>query len=231
MAWMRLQCLHEVTQPCNIDVPSAWELKQEWTELLAQSACVGKQSLERLLRVFQFLHVGQVATGLHCEHEPRWSLALPGFKRLARRQLVVRVVDFDCWEIAREKREELSGRHFWRIELAVFPVLVRPAARPDPHRYHGIAVVNVTIRDATDDDAAAIARIYNDGIQDRVATLETTLRSEAERREWLSARGKRHPVLVAQTPHGDVIGWASLNQFNPRSAYDQVVDFSVYVDR
>ncbi len=86
------------------------------------------------------------------------------------------------------------------------------------------------IRDATLQDAAAIARIYNQGIEDRVATLETQLRTAEERAEWLSARGPRHPVLVAADGSG-VIGWASLNQFNPRAAYDHVVDLSIYVAR
>ena len=86
------------------------------------------------------------------------------------------------------------------------------------------------IRDATAADAAAIARIYNQGIEDRVATLETELRSSEERLAWLSARGPRHPVIVAEDDTG-VVGWASLNSFNPRPAYDRVVDFSVYVAR
>jgi L-amino acid N-acyltransferase YncA len=34
----------------------------------------------------------------------------------------------------------------------------------------------ILLRDATPDDAAAIARIYNQGIEDRCATLETRLR-------------------------------------------------------
>jgi L-amino acid N-acyltransferase YncA len=87
------------------------------------------------------------------------------------------------------------------------------------------------IRDATADDAAAIARIYNQGIEDRVATLETTLRSPEERAEWMAAKGPRHPVLVATDDAGAVLGWGSLNAFNPRPAYDQVVDFSLYVGR
>jgi L-amino acid N-acyltransferase YncA len=90
---------------------------------------------------------------------------------------------------------------------------------------------DLTVRDATLDDAEAIARIYNQGIEDRVATLETTLRTAEERRDWLSARAARHPVLVATDASGAVQGWASLNQFNPRPAYDHVGDFSVYVDR
>ena len=90
---------------------------------------------------------------------------------------------------------------------------------------------NVQIRDATLDDAAAIARIYNQGIEDRVATLETELRSAEERAEWLAAHGLRYPVLVAADGTNIVLGWGSLNVFNPRRAYEQVVDFSLYVAR
>ncbi|HLZ73221.1 MAG TPA: arsinothricin resistance N-acetyltransferase ArsN1 family A [Dehalococcoidia bacterium] len=90
---------------------------------------------------------------------------------------------------------------------------------------------NMEIRDATLEDAAPIARIYNQGIEDRVATLETQLRSADERAEWIAARGPRHPVIVAVDGAGGVIGWASLNPFNPRPAYDHVVDFSIYIAR
>ncbi len=86
------------------------------------------------------------------------------------------------------------------------------------------------IRNATAADAAAIVQIYNEGIEDRVATLETALRTPEERRGWLAGRAARHPVLVACD--GDaVVGWASRNSFNPRPAYDHVADFSVYVAR
>src|SRR5688572_8409470 len=87
------------------------------------------------------------------------------------------------------------------------------------------------IRGATRDDAAAIAHIYNQGIEDRLATLETQPRTPADRVEWLAARGPRHPVLVATDDAGSVVGWGSLNPFNPRPAYDHVADFSVYVAR
>lgn len=87
------------------------------------------------------------------------------------------------------------------------------------------------IRDATRDDAAAIARIYNQGIEDRVATLETQLRTPEERADWLAAHGPRHPVVVALDDSGAIAGWGSLNAFNPRPAYDFVADFSVYVAR
>ncbi|MGI8554286.1 MAG: arsinothricin resistance N-acetyltransferase ArsN1 family A [Dehalococcoidia bacterium] len=87
------------------------------------------------------------------------------------------------------------------------------------------------IRPATLDDVAAIAQIYNQGIEDRVATLETQLRTPEERAEWMAARSARHPVLAAVQDSGTVAGWASLNSFNPRPAYDHVADLSVYVAR
>jgi phosphinothricin acetyltransferase len=90
--------------------------------------------------------------------------------------------------------------------------------------------MTVTVRPATDGDAEAICAIHNQGIVDRVATLDTTLRTPDGTRSWLAERGPRHPVIVADLD-GATVGWASLNRFNPRAAYDHVVDFSVYVER
>jgi len=88
----------------------------------------------------------------------------------------------------------------------------------------------IVIRPATEGDAEAIATIYNQGIEDRVATLETELRTRDERRQWLAARSSSHPVIVAEAG-GRVVGWGSLNVFNPRKAYEYVADFSVYIER
>jgi phosphinothricin acetyltransferase len=79
-------------------------------------------------------------------------------------------------------------------------------------------------------DAKALCAIYNQGIEDRIATLETELRTASERRRWLAARGLRHPVVVAAISDR-VVGWGSLNEFNPRQAYRYVADLSVYVER
>ena len=54
------------------------------------------------------------------------------------------------------------------------------------------------VRPATPADAEAICRIYNQGIEDRVATLETELRTPDERRQWLTNRSPRYPVIVAE---------------------------------
>jgi L-amino acid N-acyltransferase YncA len=91
--------------------------------------------------------------------------------------------------------------------------------------------LSLHVRDATPDDAPAIATIYNQGIEDRTATLETELRSPEERLEWLASHDSRHPVLLAVSGDGTPLGWGSLNRFNPRAAYDHVVDLSVFVAR
>ena len=94
----------------------------------------------------------------------------------------------------------------------------------------GCAAPLVGARHGQRDDAPALAVIYNQGIVDRLATLETEERTAEERRTWLEARGPRHPVIVAESG-GQVVGFGSLNVFNPRKAYDYVADFSLYVER
>jgi phosphinothricin acetyltransferase len=89
---------------------------------------------------------------------------------------------------------------------------------------------SVAVRPARADDAQAICTIYNEGIEDRLATLETRLRTSDEQRAWIAARDERHPVVVAERD-GRLVGWGSLNAFNPRAAYDHVADFSIYVAR
>ena len=88
----------------------------------------------------------------------------------------------------------------------------------------------INIRTATAADVPDITRIYNEGIRDRLATLETEERTSEDRLAWLEARDERHPVLVAER-EGTIAGWGSLNVFNPRPAYRHVADFSIYVGR
>ena len=90
--------------------------------------------------------------------------------------------------------------------------------------------MTASIRPATTADAPGICAIHNQGIVDRVATLDTTLRSDEDVVLALAQRGARHPLIVAEVDRVTV-GWGSLNQFNARAAYDHVADLSVYVER
>jgi L-amino acid N-acyltransferase YncA len=76
-------------------------------------------------------------------------------------------------------------------------------------------------------DAAAIARIYNDGIDDRVATFETRHRTAADIEGWFDGR---HPI-VAVEDDGVVIAFASTSDYRPRDCYAGIAEFSVYAAR
>lgn len=88
----------------------------------------------------------------------------------------------------------------------------------------------ILVRPATTSDAAAIADIYNQGIEDRVATFETELRSADDRRAWLQSIAGRYPALVADSG-GQVVGWAGAGPYGARECYRGIGEFSVYVRR
>jgi L-amino acid N-acyltransferase YncA len=86
------------------------------------------------------------------------------------------------------------------------------------------------VRRPASDDLEAIRRIYNEGVEDRVATLEHGTKSRHEIEKWWREHDDRYAVLVA-THAGDVVGWASLNRFSHRCAHAEVADLSIYVAR
>ena len=82
-------------------------------------------------------------------------------------------------------------------------------------------------RPGVPEDAAAIARIYNGGIEERVATFETRPRTAEEIRSWF---GGRHPVVVVEGG-GKVLAFAATSEYRSRECYAGVAEFSVYADR
>lgn len=89
------------------------------------------------------------------------------------------------------------------------------------------AATHLSARPATPDDAPAIAAIYNDGIDDRVATFETRHRSPDDIAAWFDGI---HPVVVVER-EGVVVGFASTSTYRPRECYAGIAEYSVYVAR
>jgi phosphinothricin acetyltransferase len=87
------------------------------------------------------------------------------------------------------------------------------------------------VRSATATDLEAVRRIYNEGIEDRVATLDEDPKSADDIGEWWHVHQGRYAVLVAEGAGGEIAGWASLNPYSHRCAYAGVADLSVYVAR
>ena len=86
------------------------------------------------------------------------------------------------------------------------------------------------VRPATAVDAEAIARIYNQGIEDRVATFETEPRTAQQIEAVLAERGEHHPTLVLERD-GVVVASAGVSTYRSRPCYDGVGELSVYVER
>lgn len=89
--------------------------------------------------------------------------------------------------------------------------------------------MTIAIRDAVALDAAVLASIYNQGIDDRGATFETEPRSAADMTAKLAER-ERYQLLVI-TEDGMVLGWAGLSPYRPRECYAGIAEFSIYLDR
>jgi phosphinothricin acetyltransferase len=94
----------------------------------------------------------------------------------------------------------------------------------------GDAPAILSARLATVADAAAIARIYNHGIEERIATFETEPRSTAQIEAQLAEKGDRYPTVVVER-WGEVVAWAGAGPYRTRGAYAGVAEHSVYTAR
>lgn len=77
-------------------------------------------------------------------------------------------------------------------------------------------------------DAGAIAEIYNQGIEDRLATFETQPRAASDIEAWF---GHELPIVVVTTDAGEVTGYAAAFAYADRCCYAGIAEFSVYVKR
>ena len=85
------------------------------------------------------------------------------------------------------------------------------------------------MRPAALPDAGAIAQIYNQGIEERIATFETEMRS-ADQVASRIAESDRYPMVVAERG-GQVIAWAATSEYRPRECYAGIAEFSIYTAR
>lgn len=88
--------------------------------------------------------------------------------------------------------------------------------------------MSVAVRAAAVADAAAIAAIFREGIEDRVATFETRPPGEAETAEAVAAG---LPFLVAELDDA-VVGWAKVSAYDPlHGYYAGVGEATIYLAR
>lgn len=83
----------------------------------------------------------------------------------------------------------------------------------------------LTIRLAQTGDLTRVAEIYNAGIAERVATLETTPRTAQDINGWVE---DGQPFIVA-VEDDQVVGWARAGAYSDRCVYQGVGEHAVYV--
>jgi L-amino acid N-acyltransferase YncA len=84
------------------------------------------------------------------------------------------------------------------------------------------------VRPARREDAPAITEIYNQGIEDRIATFETEPRTPADVAPWFD---HAYAFVSVVDPSGEVVGYAVAHPYADRCCYRGVSEFSVYVRR
>ncbi len=80
---------------------------------------------------------------------------------------------------------------------------------------------------ATPSDAASIAKIYNQGIEDRTATFETRFRNTTDVLVWFD---EIHPIVIVEEGT-ETLAFAATSSYRPRVCYAGIAEVSVYVDR
>jgi L-amino acid N-acyltransferase YncA len=86
---------------------------------------------------------------------------------------------------------------------------------------------NAVIRAAAATDAARLAEIFNQGVEDRVATFETRSATAEDAAQWIA----EDVVLVAEND-GGVLAWARAGPYSDRhDYYEGVREATLYVER
>ncbi|MGV3487400.1 MAG: GNAT family N-acetyltransferase [Tuberibacillus sp.] len=84
------------------------------------------------------------------------------------------------------------------------------------------------IRDAIIEDLSAMLDIYNEAVRSLAATFDLEEQTIEDRRKWFEQHQGRYPLIVAEF-NGEVVGYSSLSQFNPKPAYADTCELSVYI--
>jgi L-amino acid N-acyltransferase YncA len=89
-------------------------------------------------------------------------------------------------------------------------------------------VSDVLVRPMAAEDARAVLRIYQEGIDDGVATFEVAAPTWEQ---FDAGRLPGHRFVAVDKDSSQVLGWVAVSSVSPRPAYAGVVEHSVYVDR
>lgn len=103
------------------------------------------------------------------------------------------------------------------------PRHLAPRADPEPPFAY-------SIRDAEPADLPAVREIYNHYVMNSTVTFDERPMTLAEvRRKLERTRKLGFPFIVAQSPAGQVLGYASVSPWKDKAAYRHTVENSIYL--
>ncbi len=86
------------------------------------------------------------------------------------------------------------------------------------------------IRKAELRDLEQLKNIYNDAILHTVATFDTEVKDDANRKQWFEDHEISPYVIFVEEQEGVIRGYASLSRYHDRKAFDKTVEISIYID-
>ncbi len=87
---------------------------------------------------------------------------------------------------------------------------------------------NLALRDATLDDAAVIAEIYNETIRTGYGTMDAEPKTDADIRAQMEGFTKREAYLLLERDDA-VVGWGVIKRYSDRPGYRFCCETSVYL--
>jgi phosphinothricin acetyltransferase len=88
----------------------------------------------------------------------------------------------------------------------------------------------VTVRPATEFDAARIAAVYEPYVLNSPATFELDPPGGDDMRRRIIETMVHYPWLIAESNDGSIVGYTYASQHHVRMAYQWSVDVSIYID-
>jgi L-amino acid N-acyltransferase YncA len=79
-------------------------------------------------------------------------------------------------------------------------------------------------------DLEEIVRIYNSTIPSRLVTADLNFVSVGDRTPWFYKHSADKRPLWMVESEGELVGWAGLQNFHEREAYDITAEISIYLD-
>ena len=89
--------------------------------------------------------------------------------------------------------------------------------------------MNVTIREASEDDAESLLKIYAPYVEKTAISFEYSAPSLDEFRKRIANIRQKYPYVVAVL-NGEIVGYAYAGTFHARDAYLHTAELSIYVD-